>query len=77
MTPENPMPGIDVKLLTRSGEYVITACIPNFKPPAEIVYWGDRAFIRQPENMDGQELYVAEYREGIVAIPLSTKDGKL
>jgi hypothetical protein len=44
------------KLLTRTGEYVVTVTVPPFTPPAEVIAWGSRLFVRR-EN--------GEYREGI------------
>lgn len=49
------------RLMTRHGEYVVTAQIPRHNPPAEIVLWGSRHFVL---NGEGQ------YREGILALPI-------
>lgn len=51
------------RLLTREGDYVITAEVPRFNPPAEVIVWGSRIFVRTAAG---------EYREGIVTIPHNT-----
>jgi hypothetical protein len=48
---------IDTPLLTRTGEYVTTVAVPPFALPAEIISWGLRFFVRQPDG---------EYREALV-----------
>jgi hypothetical protein len=45
------------RLLTRTGEFVVKVMVPPFSPPAEVINWGSRYFVRQSNG---------EYREGIV-----------
>lgn len=44
-------------LLTRSGGFVVNVEVPPFIPPAEVVQWGSRIFVRNPAG---------EYREGLI-----------
>lgn len=45
-----------IRLLTRDGGFVHEAEVPRFTPPAEVLVWGARVFVRR-EN--------GEYREGM------------
>lgn len=46
-----------VPLYTRSGGYVTTVSVPPMTPPAEILAWGSRVFVRRPNG---------DYVEGIM-----------
>lgn len=53
------MPLEIVKLETRSGGLVTTVEIPEFDPPAEIIVWGQRYFIRSEKAGTYMEAMVA------------------
>jgi hypothetical protein len=40
----------DVKLYTRDGRYVITLTVPPLSPPAEVIAWGQRVFVRNEQG---------------------------
>lgn len=57
------------RLLTRTGDFVVEVLVPPFNPPAEIIQWGGRYFIRQPDG---------KYCEGMVwfsADPMAGRPG--
>jgi hypothetical protein len=57
----------EVKLLTRDGQYVVTAIIPPFKLGPEILLWGERFF--------GKTNVRDEYREVWCVTVIQTKEG--
>lgn len=52
----------EVALYTRYGGYVATVHVPPFNPPAEIILWGERFFVRK----DGR------YLEGMCWVVMPT-----
>lgn len=48
---------VPTRLYTRSGGYVVTVHVPPFNPQAEVISWGSRIFVRNPDGA---------YREGII-----------
>lgn len=58
-----------VRLETREGNFVTEIVVPPFEPPADVLAWGVRVFIRVPELIV-KDLPV--YREGLLyAVPSS------
>lgn len=54
-----------VKLFTRDGGFVAEVEIPRFTPPAEVLQWGSRLFVRTPEGeyREGMAFYVIDYEQ--------------
>lgn len=57
---------VQTQLLTRTGEYVTTIAVPPFRVPTEVIGWGDRVFVRQPDG---------EYREGLIWVYTEIESG--
>ncbi len=51
-----------IDLFVKSGEYVTTVTVPIFNPKAEVITWGSRTFIRNPED--------GKYYEGLNFVAL-------
>lgn len=53
-----------IKLSTSTGEFVANVQIPKFTPPADVVLWGARFFIRSDEGY--REAFTYAVPEGLV-----------
>ncbi len=58
---------IDVNLYTKNNEFVATIQCPNMNPPADILLWGERHFIRQGND---------EYHEGFCVAVMTEEEYK-
>lgn len=56
-----------VRLYTRAGDYVATAQVPQFDPPADVIQWGNRFFVL---DNTGEQL---RYREGLLYYTLAAR----
>ena len=63
-----------VTLRTRAGEDVGTVEVPDFKPPAEVLVWGQRFFTLASLGADGALVYV-EAMAFFIVEPVTMPDG--
>jgi len=68
---------VTVTLRTRAGENVFTAQVPKFKPPAEVLVWGQRFFVLDAlAGLAGDgELAYREVMAFFITEPVSLPDG--
>lgn len=57
---------IKVPLFTSKGEYVITAIIPAFLTPPDVLVWGVRTFLHRLETPMQKEGYFECFTVGVV-----------